>query len=426
MKDLDDKRSITTLLQKDSPIKSLRGLCVLALVKGSDIVQIKLKPIATNQGSQLWNDHVYNCAQDLIPAKTPIDKWVSEITDPNEQMNAFRPEPAVELQQSTDVGIVYKEPLSSTKKSITKRTRTARGNPDASNKAFIAFQSGHDGKEAATQEKMASFSDHQSIEDVSKGKESHSHRQPPSIEPPYMPPSAMPSRSLSTTPSVTSQQLMLSSSTWNAVVRDNKSDNLIDISVPNERRASDKKSEDETMIVIDNLQDTIKAKTRDLKYTMNQRKAPTQALVQGNTALIKNFEETTLRLLALVVSRTGRIDFTVDIGRLLIHQQRGSSEFKNKSFKTSDFSSVLPKGRTTGFEPMFTNMLTARSSEAESIVNVLLSQGRRLFQQQPISRTVTYVFSCKAKGGDQIVVKLDENGDFKVSLLTSSHCITTY
>lgn len=427
LKDLNDKRSVTTLLSKDSSIEFVRDLCVLVLIKGSDIVQVKSKPAASNQGIPLWNNHVYNCgqAQDLDAAKTPkepettIDKWVFEVTDPNKQLDAFRPESTV-IQQPVDVGTVYEKPLSPTKKPVTKRSRIARGNPDANND-----------KRATIQDRATCFSNHQPTEDMSVGTESQPQYQPPRIEPPYMPspimpPPAMPSGALSKIPSITSRQLIPSSSTWNVVLRGGKSGSLIDLSIPNEGRSQGIESKDETMAVIDSLQDTTKAKTSDLKFTMNQRKAPRQTLVRGNTALVRSFEENSVHLLALALPRTGRVELAVDIGRLLINQQRGSSEFKNRSFKTSELSSILPGERPTGFEPMFTKMLTARSSEAESIGSVLLPQGRRLFHQQAISRRVTYVFSCKAKSGDQIVVVSDENGGSGVSRLTLSLYLATY
>ena len=372
--------------------------------------------------------------QDLSAAKTPkepetrIDKWVSEVADPDVQMDVFRSEPALEVQLSVEGQTVDKDPLSPTKKpsTSTKRARTARGNPDPFNKASVKIQNEYDGKDAMAQEDMTRLSDHQSTTNVSTGQRSEIHCQPPSIDPPYMPPLALPSRSLSKTPSMASQRLMRNSSTWNVVVRGCKSGGLIDMSLPNEGRAQDNKVENEAMLVTDKLQHPTKVKARDLKYTMNQRKARTQDFVGGDIALVKSFEEAMIHLLALALPHTGRIELAVDIGRLLIDQQCGSPEFKNKIFKTSEFSSVLPKGRRTGFEPLFTNILTARSSEAESIVNILQSQGRRLFQQQPASRKVTYVFNCKAKGGDQVVVELDEDGDLNVGSLTSRKILSTY
>ena len=408
LKDLDDKRLVTTLLQKDSPIKSLRGLRILVLVRGSNIVRVRLKPAAPSQGSHLWNDYVSSCGQipDLIAARTPkepvtpISKWISEVLDPDVQMDVFRPQSAVEVQQSVDVGTVYKEPSLPTKKSTTKRARTTRGNPDAFNKAFVEPQDGFDGKEATSQENIRNSNGHKSIETGPTGTKSESRRHPPTIEAPYMPPLPITSPSSTKTPSVRSQPLTPSSATWNVVVRGSNSGSLIDMSVPNEGRAQDDNPKIEAM-------------------------APTRAFVAGNSALVKSFEEATVQLLALALPRTGRIGFVVDIGRLLIKEQRSSSEFRNRSFKTSEFSSVLPKGRKTDFEPLFTNMLTARSSEAESILNTLTSQGRRLFQQEPASRKVTYVSSCKTKGVDNIIIEFDEDGDFSVSSLASIDCLPT-
>ena len=409
LKDLGDKRPSTTLLPKGSLVKSLRHLCVLVLVKSSDILQVNLEPAISSQGCRLWNDHIYSYdqASSVIAAQTPkepnspIDQWVLEVPDTDVQVDAFRPESAVKVQRSVDAGMVYKGPLSSTKKPNTKRDRTARGNTNASDKAC-----------AEVQGNVVRPADHPRIETVFTSEEGESRRQPPSIEPPYMP--SLPS---SGTPSKTSWQLIPDLSTWTVVVPDSKSGNLIDTSAPSDVCAKEK-----AIVAMDNRHVTAKMTVRNPKHTMNQKKAPTQAFTGGDTALVRSFEETLTRLLVSALPRTGRLGLAVDIGRLLINQQNGSSEFKNRSFKTSEFSSVLPNGRPTGFDPIFTNILTARSSDAESIVNLLLPRGRRLFLQEPTSRRVTYVFGCKAKGGDRVTVECDENGDFRVSsLLTSSH-----
>ena len=421
LSDLNDKRSVTTILQKHSATNSFRDLCVLVLVKGSSIVEVRLKPTTSGQLCHLWNNHVSNCcqAQGLVGTETPIesknavDKWVSEITVSRMQMDVFRPESDVTLEQSIDVGIVCKESLSPTKKQNTKRARVARGKAEASNDARIEVQDKYDSKEAETQESVTSFKGFQPSRNVSAGTVGASDRQPPSIEPPCMASLTMPSRSLPTAPSKTSQRPIPSSSTRNVVVSDSKSGSLLDMSVQNEKRAQSNKPKDQAKTVTDSLQDVANVKPRDLKFTTNQRKGSTQAVAGGYTALVKSFEESSVHLLALALPRTGRIELAVDIGRLLINQHSVSPDFKNRSFKMSEFSSVFLG--TAGFRSMFTNMLTARSSEAESIVNILLSQGRRLFQQQPASRKVTYVFECKAKCGDQIAVELYESGDFNVS-----------
>ena len=421
LSDLNDKRSVTTLLQKHSAMKPLRDLCVLVLVKESNIVEVRLKPAIPGQQFHLWNDHVSNCcqAQGLIGTETPtesknaVDKWVSETAVSRMQMDVFRPESGVTLQQSVDVGTVCKEPLSPTKKQSTKRARVARGKAEASNDARNETQDKYESKEAENQGSVTSLKGFQPLRSVSAGKAGESDRQPPSVEPPCMASPILPSHSLPTAPSKTSQRPIPSSSTWNATVSDTKSGSLIDMSVQNEKRAQFNKPKDQATTVTDSLQDTAKVKPRDLKFTMNQRKGSTQAVAGGYTALVKSFEENSVHLLGLALPRTGRIELAVDIGRLLINQKCVSPDFKNRSFKTSEFSSVFQREKPADF--MFTNMLTARSFEAESIVNILLSQGRRLFQQQPASRKVSYVFDCKAKCGDQIAVEFYETGDFNVS-----------
>ncbi len=415
LKDLNDKRLVTTLVPKGSVSKSLRDLCVLVLVKVSGIFPVNLKPATSSQEFRLWNNYVHNFdqARDRVAAETPIDKWVSEVNT-DVQVDAFGPGSAMETQHPVDVSIAYKGSLSPVKKPVTKRVRAARGNPDASAKAFPESHHGHDGKEGTHQENVAGSSGHSMTDIRSTSKESDSHHQPPAINPPYMPPPAMPSRSFSSTLSRTSRQVIPSSSPWNAVGRNSKAGSLVDVSVPNEGF-----EKDETARVIDSLYDNTRTEARHPKNTMNQKKAPTEAVIGGDTSLVKSFENDITHMLVLGLPRTGRVELIVDIGRLLVNQQYGSSEFKNRSFKTSELSLVLPKGRETGFEPIFTNMLAARSSDAESIVHFRLSQGRRLFQQEPVSRKVTYVFRCRAKGGDQIVVEYDEDGDggFHVSPL---------
>ena len=402
-------------------MKPLRDLCVLVLVKGSNIVEVRLQPATSGQLSHLWNDHVSDCcqAQGLVGTKAPIesknavDKWVSEIAVSRMQMDVFPPESGLTSQQSMDVETVCKDSLSPRKKQNTRRARVARGKAEASNHARIETQGKYDSKEGETQESVTSFKGFQPLRNVSARKAGESDRQPPSIEPPCMASLIMPSHSLPTVPSKTSQQPVPSSPTWNVV--DSKSGSLIDMSVQNEKRTQSNKPKDQAATVTGSLQNTAKVKPRDSKFTGNQSKGSTQSVAEGYTALIKSFEENSVHLLALALPRIGRIELAVDIGRLLINQQCVSPDFKSRSFKTSEFSSIFRRERIADFKTMFTKKLTARSFEAESIVNILLSQGRRLFQQQPASRKVTHVFDCKAKCGDQIAVEFYETGKFNVS-----------
>lgn len=153
------------------------------------------------------------------------------------------------------------------------------------------------------------------------------------------------------------------------------------------------------------------------KSTMGQ-KAPSQALSGGNTAL-KNFEESAKQLLALALPRPGPVVFEVGIGRLLINHQIGSAEFKTKPFTLSEWSSAFPITPGLGrLETRFTPRLTTSLEDVESILATRLAKGRRIFEddtsQNPILRTVNYIFSCKSKQGNHITIVVDKDGAFKV------------
>ena len=425
-KDLHDNRPATILLDNDCPVESLRDLYFRVITKGADILQINFEPSTSIQECRLWNEYVQSCdhARGLIATKgprwpeTPIDRWVSEVTDADVQVDVFRPDCTVEMQQSLGVEAREKEPSSPTRKTITRRARTARGNPDAISKTFSEAQHRHDDKEASLQRNIANFIDDQTTGIGFAMREGKYDRRAPCIEPPYMPPLAMSSHSRSTTLSSTSKQAKSGISTWSVVVQNSKSGNLVDLSVPNEERVKDGAT-----VVMDNLQDTTGAKDSEVKYTVHQKKASGQSFMELDTTIVKSFEKAITHLLVLGLSRTGRIGFAVDIGRLFMKRQCDLLDSNSQNFKTSEFLAGLAKDRPTGFESIFTNVFTKRSSEAESILNIPLSPGKWLFRQQPASRKVTYVFSCKAKGGDQIVVELDGHGNFSVSPMPTSRVI---
>lgn len=157
-------------------------------------------------------------------------------------------------------------------------------------------------------------------------------------------------------------------------------------------------------------------KDRTLKRTMGQ-KAPSHKLPGGSTALFKGFDDAAIKLLNLALYCQGPIDFEVGIGRLLIDPSKGSMEFKNKAFSISEWSSAFPTSSSIGpitLETHFASRLTTSSSDIQSILDIPLSQGRRLFNDRGAPRKVSYVFLCKSKDDKQIVIDIDEDGTFKV------------
>ena len=208
----------------------------------------------------------------------------------------------------------------------------------------------------------------------------------PEIKPPYMPPSPPPVPK----PTVFGWE-------GRPVVR-GRAGALIDTTAPQEHR------------------DFGKPKPQNLKRTMGQ-KAPSRGLAGGNTAQIKKYEEASRQLLALALPRQGPITFEFGIGRLLINHQTGSKEFKAKPFSLSEWLSAFPVKTDTDtdrLETIFTPRITTSLLDVESVVDTRLSQGRKLFNPEPILGNVTYVYKCTTKQGDQITINVNEDGTYKI------------
>ena len=216
----------------------------------------------------------------------------------------------------------------------------------------------------------------------------------PEIAAPYMPPSP----SIASGPSAKSSGLDATNNEWQEHIPRGRAGHLFQAPALNERPGRSNKPQP--------------------RRTMGQ-KAPSRALSGGNTALLKDFEESAKQLLALALPRRGPVVFEVGIGRLLINHQIGSAEFKTKPFSLSEWFSAFPvKPGLGGLETRFTPRLTASLEDVECILNTRLPKGRRIFEddtsQQPVLRTVNYVFSCKSKQGNQITIVVDEDGAFKI------------
>ena len=353
LKDLDDRRQNTTLLQSDSPLfTTVRGSLVIVLIKDGEAVQVKQSP-RLGMESQLWKDYPHKSfgmktsspLQDLmmpdnlddVPEKGnggPITKWLEDrLTAP--VSNAFLPDTTVAEKLEEDVDIAYKQPLepsSPPKKPSTKRARAAKGSREPPKavlakpepvSVYTSFKENANSNSVSQQlglkiedKKIPSTGDNQ-VPVVP------AHRcQPPTIQPPYMP----------SAPSVSSVSSCISNSSpagWGAqVIRGGKAGNLIDLT------PSDK------------LQDGGRIRSRDVKRTMTQRKSSTPGFIGGNNAVVKSFEDASHEILSLAQYRQGSIKFVVAIGRLLINHQTGSTEFKKRVFTLSEWGSAFPVKNT--------------------------------------------------------------------------------
>ncbi len=177
---------------------------------------------------------------------------------------------------------------------------------------------------------------------------------------------------------------------------------LIDISTPIEEK----------------VQDPHTASKHSLKRTMNQ-KAPSHKLPASNIALLKSFDDQITQLLNMVLGFQGPIDLEVGLGRLLIDPDKGSNEFKDKAFNASEWSSAFSTTSSTNpnpnpLETVFTPRLTTSSSDAQSILEIDLSHGRKLFNLPEVGRKVSYILVCKTKEEKQISIDVAEDRTFKV------------
>lgn len=98
--------------------------------------------------------------------------------------------------------------------------------------------------------------------------------------------------------------------------------------------------------------------TREVKRTMNQQKPASPAGPSSSMAtLLKSLESATLRILRLAHQAQGPIKLKMEIGRILIDHQSGSSEFKKKTFSVGEWSSVFPlKEGSRRLATSFTNL----------------------------------------------------------------------
>lgn len=110
--------------------------------------------------------------------------------------------------------------------------------------------------------------------------------------------------------------------------------------------------------VQDRVQSRREVETREVRRTMNQRKPASPATSSSSMVmLLKSLELATLRFLLLAQQAQGPIKLKMEIGRILIDHQSGSSEFKKKPFSVGEWSSVFPlKEGSRKLATSFTNL----------------------------------------------------------------------
>ena len=206
----------------------------------------------------------------------------------------------------------------------------------------------------------------------------------PKIEPPYIPPA--PRSSVSDTPDVREWDKHL-------VLEANKGQ-LIDIE-EKPPTTTDKKV---------------------FKHTMGQ-KSPQHRITGNRTNMLKDFAKAASHLLSLVRDWCGPVRMEVGIGRLLVTSSLTASDatFRNP-FPVNSWPSVFPYKGNGDFTKatMFTPKLPTCASEVESILDLKLAKGRRLFEDKVLERSTTYLITCLTKSNQELLVEVQEDGSFEL------------
>lgn len=158
--------------------------------------------------------------------------------------------------------------------------------------------------------------------------------------------------------------------------------------------------------------------SQDLKITMKQRKAPpTKSLFQGETSVLKQYDDAAAQLLSMARTIQGQIKLEVIIGRLMIDYQSGSSEFKKRTFAVGQWPTVFPNASgPVRLRSFITNRLTSFGSDADFISQLKLPSGRSMFTPEPCERATFYRFRCSStlKAHDTMVVDIHEDKTLKL------------
>ena len=215
----------------------------------------------------------------------------------------------------------------------------------------------------------------------------------PEVQPPYMPAGSTSSTINSNNPQCTY-----------AAVSSSKEGHLIDFET--------------SARSVEPLRDKIKTNdgvaSRQLRNTMRQRK-PSSQIGSGVTGATSNFENVTTQLFEIIRSTRGFVDFRTAIGRLLIDPKSGTGEYKKTRFAITQWPQVFPnKPGVVRLQTSFTDRLTSLASDADFVVDLKLSTGRRMFTDQPCQRKVVYRFTCSTshKSEDNLFIDVeDTKGD---------------
>lgn len=417
LKDIPDSRLKTTLLSpRSSYYKSLTGCRVVALVKDGAVYQIRPSVHSNEDATYLWQGHQLSmqaASQDVSNAteKSTISRWIVT-SNAAPIMDPFAPghdvPSSIILRNRPSFPTLRSENVSTKKvrkiKGAMETSQPARAPPVATSQvqpntspdftklteAQFVVKSCKAGQ-PKSQQLAAEEHPHQPPRDYFAQEppcSSHAtwqrnakvlNHQPPAITGPFMPPtSIMP---------LTIDQVASREWEHSPVLPENNADVLVEA-----QRTS-------TCNTNQRVQKTKK------HNTMNQRKPQT---VAENTAYVKEVERTFLDMLRSAVSRPAT-QLHVVIGRILIDRSTIQHDFRRNVFDVKGWAYA-----TNGLRTEFTQMLTSKYTDATEILNMRLSQGRRLFVAATLHRKVVYSIQCQTRSNECMLIEVEENKQFKI------------
>lgn len=433
LKDLNDRRVHTTL---QSQSINLRNALVVSMVQGGNLVPVKTSsPQNPTSECLLWNDFPHmpfgiemnSEAENLTSSTSTVldhasaekfatrtGRWVqqnpSEFEDPSQSSPMVKEESIFDDEKQPAATGTYKSPLESTSpaKPLTKRMRAVKGSLKPKPQTIAPTEDSQgsqviSGVEVPSSEEVTVTTGPGTV--TKQNQQLVQLLQPTEIEELYF--TATPPHQ--NTPSELGTSSAPDRSTEWEIVHGGRDGRLIHI---------DDRPQDPGMdFVNDRLQDPSPSRKK-LRNTMGQRKP--QRPLASTATIVKSSEDAAKQILSLARPRQGPITFELGIGRLLVHSQTGPGEFK-KAFAVAEWPSAFPKKNgvnAIATETTFTPRLTRLSIDVETILNLRLSQGRRLFVKEAHDRRVTYIISCTTRTNEQVVIEVNQNGSFKVRFLS--------
>ena len=399
MKEVLDSRLRTTLVSSQSAhYKSLRRSFILVLIKNGEIGGVDPSGEIENS-THLWSGHpltfqsIGDVPQTTV-AVTPISRWVDE-SNAAQVVDPFAPSKECEPTFVDSPKITDPKPISQEMAS-TKRVRKVKGavgkvvdlpvlnevdelksselHSTAASQSLLVDDSGLGDTPLVVEQ------DH--VQPTARTRTAAvSELHPPVIQPPFLPPPSMENARTWEREHHNWEQSVAQTST--------RVGRLIQLDSPAPGSQEGRISEDK------------------MHRTMGQKKGQS---VTNHAQGVKLYEDQVHEMMNSTLAFSD-VKISVPIGRILVNRHSVHEDYRTraKPFGVADWPRV-----TSHLQMEFTERLTTKSSDASHIIELKLPGGRRLFEEKPLQRSVTYVIQCLTKSSEHIIIELFEDGVYAV------------